>query len=396
MQYKYTPPPDSKPFSVGKTKSLFNTDAPGVVAFRQNDTLVTADGTTLHKLQPWEAKMFGEFHNQQCENLFDYMRWVGINNTFMGRDGDFLFHYRANTSQGGALKIEFVTRLLPFGTMLQRQPEFADAENPENPSKEYFNADGTIRTFADQGQAAVRESFHKKCLVVKEDDTIDMISEEQARNHPENRYFQGGKLTKGLIHEDPMLITYDNEPNMWYVHDQKSPVIRNQHLAKIDRKEMMLLDANGKFIRKMDNGECIDRKTELYLQQQSFEVAKALEFACLNTQFPKAEFRFDGDGNSIEFVGNMGWAQLVDIKCEFSMSGGVPMLSDDLVVTNLRLFFNGNPKSSMRGATKNVQSKGPKLQNAGSPEQLMLMSAMFAKGSENFVKLANQYKEICL
>lgn len=379
------------PLAEGKTKQIFETNRKGVIAFKQNRSLVTADGTTLYNLDDFRAEQFVEYHNLQSENLFNYLNAVGINSTFIERDGYFLFHKAADKRKGGALRLEFVVRLLPFGTMLLREPEYADPNNPNAPNSDFINPDGSVRTFQDKGLPPIMETFHKECLIKKPKGRVDMISESELRSIKGDRYINDGKLVKGNVYEDPILMTPNNS-DFWYVYDQKSPIKDKERLATIHRPSRGL-SCKGNFVRKMTKGECIDYRLELELQSQAYEIAKAIEYACKNTEFTKA--RFDDKGNVV-FGERIGWAQLVDIKVEFAMTPDGPMLSDDIVITNMRIFFNGMPNQSMRGITKGIESQGPKLQNAESPEQLLLISAMFAKGSEDFGRQAaayNSYKK---
>ncbi|MCL2017419.1 MAG: hypothetical protein FWG80_01420 [Alphaproteobacteria bacterium] len=374
------------PIADGKTKKIWQTVHPGIVAFEQKPDLVMANGTSVMTAEPEKAAILVNYLNIQNNNIFNYLNSLGFATTYQGFKDGFLFH-----KECAPLKIEFVVRFAACdnASLLKREPEkyalwdeSSNSYNTDKANRKYFNEDGTIITFA----SPILESFHKYPLVITENG-IDMIPESKAKEHP--RYFRNGKMTE-FMNEDPILITPPDNKVVWHVHNQKKPVVPGKPLAIIDRRAKELYDAgngNIKFVRRLDQTECISYSDELGLQRQTLEIAQAIDYACRNTMFKKTEF--DGNGN-IVFLGEEKPFNVIDIKLEYGITADGYALTDDIVTSNARFAWGGLPTMSFKKMFKGAYVP-PVFQNANDLPEHLLTAAMFTAGTEHFSKARQGY-----
>ena len=365
-----------KPITDGKTKNIWQTVHPGIVAFEQKCDAVLADGASVMTMRWENAFALIENLNMQNNNIFNYLQALGFQTTYKGLAGDFLFHETCNP-----LKLEFVVRFAAFdgATLQMREPEkYAlktdDGYDVGKANPKDFNEDGTIRPF----ENPIMETFHKYTLVETECGNIDLIPESAAKKIA--RYFQNGKPTK-FAHCDPILITPQDDDDIWQVYDQKMPLSAGP-LAVIDRLEGTLYDVRKdtmvRMPRHLNNEECIDRETELKLQNKTLKALRAIDFASRNTMFQKTGF---GESGDIRFLDEHGFFAVIDGKLEYGVTDEGYKLTDDIVTDNMRLAFNGLPTKSMKKM----------FQNYDSLEQKLLISKMYAEGTKNFANMTQAY-----
>ncbi|MCL1786110.1 MAG: hypothetical protein FWG39_03095 [Alphaproteobacteria bacterium] len=356
----------TKRIANGKTKEVYETTDPNTVAFLQKKTSVTADGTTTVDADGIHADMLVGYLLAQNDHIFSFLNALGIPTTFKCLENNYLFHEACEP-----LSLEFVYRgsLCNGSSIIARQPEKYGAPigwSGENYSTDtahtrFFGADGVVIPL----DTPVLETFHKRSLVQSENGGVQMIPESQAVTNP--RYFENGKMTE-FMHADPILIAPKGMSDIWMVFDQKSVLEPQNCLSIIGRSDKMLYSPDDNH-QQMADTDTVSRADETALQQQTLDIMRAIDMACKNTMFKKAGFADDG---RIVFGEDLGYATIIDGKCEFGrMADGTYKLTDDMVSDNMRMAFNGKPSVSLKRT----------FQNYNSFEQKLMIAATFAEGT---------------
>jgi len=363
---------DLKPASAivsGKTKTVYETNDPYTVAFRQKTASVTADGTGTIDADGEMAGQLVENLLLQNENIFSFLNALDIPTTFRGRCGDFLFHESCLP-----LTLEFVYRgaLCHGSSIIARHPEKYGSNITVNGQQtahhKFFNEDGTVILFDEP----ILETFHKYCIVQRPDGSVRMMKESDAKKDP--RYYADGNMTK-FMHPDPILISDRNDKRYWDVYDQKNTLVSENKLTTIDRTSgEMDVAAQHTFveIQKLKDDSYISYQDECFLQQMTLKIMLAIDAACRNTVFKKA---YINGGGKIKMGEELGYAVVIDGKCEFGrMPDGTYKLTDDMVSDNMRWAFGGKPSVSLRRM----------FQNYDSFEQKLLIAATVADGTKDW------------
>ena len=374
-----------RPIADGKTKKIWSTIHPDVIAFEQKPDLVMANGTSVMTADPKNAGLLVEYMNLQNHYMFSYLNALGLATTYQGFADGFLFHKKCNP-----LKIEFVCTLAACdnASLLKQYPERYAlwdentlSYNVEKADRKLFEQDGSIIPFKEP----ILRSFHKNSLVIDENGQPDLLPESKAKENP--RYWKDGKMTD-FMNEDPILIT-GKDPTLWQVHSQKKKVVEGKPLALIDRKNGELYNKDAEFVRRLDRTEYLSKGDELKLQEQTLKIVRALDFACRNTLFKKTDFDSDG---KIMFLNEAKHEAIIDMKLEYGITAAGFMLTDDLLTSNARFAWGNLPTMSFKKMFKGIDVP-PMFQNANDLPELLLVAAMFAEGAKNFANVVPLYRQ---
>lgn len=342
----------------GKTKSIWSTDRISengnrIVEFCPKGVLISTTGSGVIELAAKEKLKLEKLKTQQNHHMFSFLNKMGVETTYVGmkQGSDVIMEHEECTP----LSIEFVNRfgMCNRSSSILREPEkFAAFEKDGTYSttkarEDYLDENNRVIPFAEH--AIVKEAFHKKYIIEKEDGTLGMVSEQSIIDDP--RYFalnkKGKKEPTEFAHEDPLLVTKEGLQHIWYVYDQKKPLKTQKPLAIINRENGEVYDMNGRIMGTLPRSSRITREMEHMIQDKVSNALDMISVACLLTDF--------GTSKTEKALNN---AFVIDGKLEVGMTkDGKVKITDDLEIGNMRWAFDRVSSMTAKGLYQNFDDE---------------------------------------
>ncbi|MCL2438955.1 MAG: hypothetical protein FWD15_00405 [Alphaproteobacteria bacterium] len=339
----------------GKTKRIRKTSNPKYVAFESKGMDITASGAGTEENA-------GKVQNELVQNsiMFGLLNGLGFATSYAGTKGNHLIH-----KMGMPFNQEVVVcfGVCARATLVSRYPWlYGEKDGQGNhsqvqPSTKYVGLDKKVHPFKEP----VIQLFHKKCVIVKPDGELDLVSESSVKNDP--RYFDGAtKEPTKFTYDDPLLMQSRDDANVWELHDR----LRRQDISKpicyIDRKDGILFkmrDGGGRQMigtSRLAPADYMSPEQERAARLMVLRALTAIKIACSKTKFPKTRMV----GGKAEVIPGEFYdgALVIDGKLELMLDDdGNILITDDLLNTNMRWAFEGKSNMTAKGLYQNADKK---------------------------------------